>query len=300
MEEETCAVRNQIWTGKAVTYRDPDVIPGGSIATGCEGCSRPACLFTLEVKKTKMLAKSRATSLLLPLAALAALPVLRSTQLAMALLSHSVVARCVAMGASVSMPAKNHARTISNAAARHALHPGVHPLCLQRGRCARGAAQTSSSLMYAPSSLRMSASRGMRLQSINALTLCTHDMAKACAFYSKIGLVQTYGGPQSPFSTFSAHAPVTKDNNVMHVNLFHSAAYEPPAPGEWNGWGRCVFFVEDVDALHASLAEQGVRAPAPTDAPWGERFFHVLDPDGHELSFATPDYQHPRWHPAPS
>ena len=79
MEEETCAVRNQVWTGKAVTYRDPDVIPGGSIATGCEGCSRPACLFTLEVKKTKMLAKSRATSLLLPLAALAALPVLRST-----------------------------------------------------------------------------------------------------------------------------------------------------------------------------------------------------------------------------
>ena len=62
MEEETCAVRNQVWTGKAVTYRDPDVIPGGSIATGCEGCSRPACLFTLEVKKTKMLAKSRATS----------------------------------------------------------------------------------------------------------------------------------------------------------------------------------------------------------------------------------------------
>ena len=25
---------------------------------------------------------------------------------------------------------------------------------------------------------------------------------------------------------------------------------------------------------------------APADAPWGERYFHVLDPDGHELSFA--------------
>ena len=252
----------------------------------------------LEMKKTKILAKNVARNRR-GATELRSGCLLRPTP-AMALLSRSVVARCVVMGASVSMPAKNHARTISNAAARHALHPGVHPLCLQRGRCARGAAQTSSSLMYAPSSLRMSASRGMQLQSINALTLCTHDMAKACAFYSKIGLVQTYGGPQSPFSTFSAHAPVTKDNNVLHVNLFHSAAYEPPAPGEWNGWGRCVFFVEDVDALHASLAEQGVRAPAPTDAPWGERFFHVLDPDGHELSFATPDYQNPRWHPAPS
>jgi hypothetical protein len=27
----------------------------------------------------------------------------------------------------------------------------------------------------------------------------------------------------------------------------------------------------------------------------GERYFHVLDPDGHELSFATPQYSHPRW-----
>ena len=27
---------------------------------------------------------------------------------------------------------------------------------------------------------------------------------------------------------------------------------------------------------------------APRDAEWGERFFHVTDPDGHELSFAKP------------
>jgi uncharacterized glyoxalase superfamily protein PhnB len=25
---------------------------------------------------------------------------------------------------------------------------------------------------------------------------------------------------------------------------------------------------------------------APSDAPWGERYFHIRDPDGHELSFA--------------
>jgi len=27
---------------------------------------------------------------------------------------------------------------------------------------------------------------------------------------------------------------------------------------------------------------------SPKDAPWGERFFHVTDPDGHEISFAEP------------
>ena len=57
-----------------------------------------------------------------------------------------------------------------------------------------------------------------------------------------------------------------------------------------------MFFVEDVDALYASLVANGVViAHAPQDAPWGERYFHCLDPMGHELSFATPDYKHPRW-----
>ncbi|MHC4164482.1 MAG: VOC family protein, partial [Planctomycetota bacterium] len=27
---------------------------------------------------------------------------------------------------------------------------------------------------------------------------------------------------------------------------------------------------------------------APADAEWGERYFHITDPDGHELSFARP------------
>jgi hypothetical protein len=72
-----------------------------------------------------------------------------------------------------------------------------------------------------------------------------------------------------------------------------------------------VVFVADVDALYARLTQQqheeeqpgqqeqlgralGTILP-PRDAPWGERYFHVSDPDGHELSFATPDYSHPRW-----
>jgi uncharacterized glyoxalase superfamily protein PhnB len=27
---------------------------------------------------------------------------------------------------------------------------------------------------------------------------------------------------------------------------------------------------------------------APRDAEWGERYFHLRDPDGHALSFARP------------
>ena len=122
-------------------------------------------------------------------------------------------------------------------------------------------------------------------------------MQRSCSFYAKLGLVPTFGGPDAAFTTFSAAAPVTAENNRLHINLVH-AAYDPPpanVPGVAGGWGRAVIFVDDVDALHAQLIGGGIEAPTPRDAPWGERYFHVLDPDGHELSFATPDYAHPRW-----
>ena len=122
-------------------------------------------------------------------------------------------------------------------------------------------------------------------------------MQRSCGFYSVLGLIATYGGPDAQFTTFSLNAPVTAANNALHINLVRSSSYEPPpaAPGVAGGWGRAVIFVSDVDALHAQLAGAGVEAAPPRDAPWGERYFHVLDPDGHELSFATPDYTHPRW-----
>jgi len=50
-----------------------------------------------------------------------------------------------------------------------------------------------------------------------------------------------------------------------------------------------VFWVDDVDAAHARVVEHGyLPETAPAAATWGERYFHVRDPDGHELSFARP------------
>jgi uncharacterized glyoxalase superfamily protein PhnB len=50
-----------------------------------------------------------------------------------------------------------------------------------------------------------------------------------------------------------------------------------------------IFYHSDVDGLYARLVAAGYRIEAPpSDAEWGERFFHITDPDGHELSFAWP------------
>jgi hypothetical protein len=42
------------------------------------------------------------------------------------------------------------------------------------------------------------------------------------------------------------------------------------------------------DDQHLLLDRRLGATTSPRDAEWGERFFHMDDPDGHELSFARP------------
>jgi uncharacterized glyoxalase superfamily protein PhnB len=41
-----------------------------------------------------------------------------------------------------------------------------------------------------------------------------------------------------------------------------------------------------VDALYRTAVAQGLTPTPPQDGAWGERYFHLMDPNGHELSFA--------------
>ncbi len=117
------------------------------------------------------------------------------------------------------------------------------------------------------------------IEAISALTLATADMARSYAFYEALGFRVRYGGPDAAFTSFELRAG--------YLNL---AAREAPPSGSLGGaWGRVILYVEDVDAVHARALELGLEPEAaPRDASWGERFFHLRDPDGHELSFARP------------
>lgn len=118
---------------------------------------------------------------------------------------------------------------------------------------------------------------GDPIESISAVTLVTADMAAAVAFYEALGFQLLYGGGDQPFTTFRAGAGFVN----LQLDLEHA-----PLPGIW---GRAIFWVDDVDAMHARALAAGLTPTmAPSDAAWGERYFHITDPDGHELSFARP------------
>jgi len=115
------------------------------------------------------------------------------------------------------------------------------------------------------------------VERISAVTLLTADMAKAVAFYRALGFHVLYGGPAAPFTSFRV--------GTGYLNLQHNT----DKPPEQAVWGRVIFWIDDVDAMYQRALAAGFETEtAPTDAPWGERYFHIRDPDGHELSFARP------------
>jgi catechol 2,3-dioxygenase-like lactoylglutathione lyase family enzyme len=115
------------------------------------------------------------------------------------------------------------------------------------------------------------------IESISAVTLATHNMSRAVRFYRALGFETVHGGDDdSAFTSFRA--------GTSYLNLILESVDR-----NWSWWGRVIFYHSDVDALYATAVAAGYRPDAiPRDAEWGERFFHITDPDGHELSFAWP------------
>ena len=114
------------------------------------------------------------------------------------------------------------------------------------------------------------------IEKISAVTLRVTNMRNSVGFYQDVlGMELLYGGEDAGFSSLLA-----KDAQSAILNLEQGEAV--------TRWGRLIFYVTDVDALWTHLKERGFDPEIPRDAPWGERYFHMPDPDGHELSFARP------------
>ena len=116
----------------------------------------------------------------------------------------------------------------------------------------------------------------MRIEKISAVTFRVKDMRASVQFYGDVlGMEIVFGGEEAFFSSLRA-----KDGSAPILNLEQGRSVP--------GWGRMILYVADVDAFWEYLRGKGFNPESPRDASWGERYFHMPDPDGHELSFARP------------
>jgi hypothetical protein len=96
------------------------------------------------------------------------------------------------------------------------------------------------------------------IESICAITLATHDMARAVRFYRMLGLEIIYGGDKATFTSF--HAGTSYLNPIVQ-----------PVEQKWSWWGRAIFYHSDVDALYASVIAAGSVQTRHRATPSGAR-----------------------------
>jgi catechol 2,3-dioxygenase-like lactoylglutathione lyase family enzyme len=116
----------------------------------------------------------------------------------------------------------------------------------------------------------------LRVEKISAVTLKVASMRKSVRFYKDVlDMEVLFGGEEAFFSSLRAKVA---EYPILNLEQGRSVT----------GWGRMIFYVSDVDAFWEYLRGKGFYPESPRDASWRERYFHMPDPDGHELSFARP------------
>jgi catechol 2,3-dioxygenase-like lactoylglutathione lyase family enzyme len=146
----------------------------------------------------------------------------------------------------------------------------------------------------------------MKVYRISAITLRVKDMEKSCTLYSKIpGFNLTYGG--KPYDRFTTFEIGKGSKTAIYLNLELIEKEEEKDSSDFykksnlgrkmkgsEDFGRIIFHSENVDTLYSYLKQDEYISKSvvfenkPTNAPWGERFFHIRELNGYQLSFAQP------------
>ena len=124
---------------------------------------------------------------------------------------------------------------------------------------------------------------------LDVLGFVVSDMARALAFYRRLGLQIAEGSDTEPHveATLPGGLRIAWDT-VDTIRSF-DAAYEAPSGGHRMGLAFRCDDPAEVDRVYAELTADGVEGHlAPFDAFWGQRYATVHDPDGNPVDLFAP------------
>lgn len=112
---------------------------------------------------------------------------------------------------------------------------------------------------------------------LDAIGIIATDMAKTLEFYDLFGRERSFDADGHVEFTFASGFRLMIDA-VETIQSF--TTYEPAAGGRNVGLAFVCASPAEVDELHARIVAAGHPSHTePFDAPWGQRYASVLDPD---------------------
>lgn len=124
----------------------------------------------------------------------------------------------------------------------------------------------------------------MATPQLDMIGIVTTDLTASLAFYRRLGVP----APQAAATEPHVECPLSggirlawdREENVRSLD----PGWEPPKGNPRTALAFLCAAPSEVDSLYAELTADGsYGAAAPWDAPWGQRYATVCDPDGNPV-----------------
>jgi catechol 2,3-dioxygenase-like lactoylglutathione lyase family enzyme len=120
---------------------------------------------------------------------------------------------------------------------------------------------------------------------IYAVAVSATDLARSAAFYNLLG----FSFPAIEEGTMHLEAPGAVRLMMDLPAVLEQLHGEPPKPGNTSGFALLADSPQEVDETVARVAGAGhAVVHQPFDAPWGQRYATVADPDGYRVDLFCP------------
>jgi predicted enzyme related to lactoylglutathione lyase len=120
---------------------------------------------------------------------------------------------------------------------------------------------------------------------IAAVAVTAADLSRAVAFYELLGFRFPAVGPEDQHVEAESGIRLMIDSASLMTELHGEA----PRPGNMPGFALLMSAPPQVDEVVGRVAEAGHTVVHPAwDAPWGQRYATVADPDGYRVDLFAP------------
>jgi catechol 2,3-dioxygenase-like lactoylglutathione lyase family enzyme len=122
-----------------------------------------------------------------------------------------------------------------------------------------------------------------------AIGIVVSDMGKSLAFYRQLGLDIPADADEQPHVEASLPGGLRLMWDTADTVRSFDPGWQPAAGGPQVGLAFACDSPSDVDATYDSLVGLGYEGhKAPWDAPWGQRYAMMHDPDGNSVDLFAP------------